>query len=74
MILGKNFIFLASLFFFEEAINVMFDDVLERQGSFLIFQDVLDRKQSICHKILTDIVSNYFCVNSNKQTVTTVEP
>lgn len=47
MILGKNFIFLASLFFFEEAINVMFDDVLERQGSFLIFQDVLDRKQSL---------------------------
>ena len=47
MILRKNFIFLASLFFFEEAINVMFDDVLERQGSFLIFQDVLDRKQSL---------------------------
>lgn len=50
MILGKNFIFLASLFFFEEAINVMFDDVLERQGRFLIFQDVqdvLDRKQSL---------------------------
>lgn len=47
MILGKNFIFLASLFFFEEAINVMFDDVLERQGRFLIFQDVVDRKQSL---------------------------
>lgn len=47
MILGKNFIFLASLFFFEEAINAMFDDVLERQGRFLIFQDVLDRKQSL---------------------------
>ena len=47
MILGKSFIFLASLFFFEEAINVMFDDVLERQGRFLIFQDVLDRKQSL---------------------------
>lgn len=47
MILGKNFIFLASLFFFEEAINVMFDDVQERQGRFLIFQDVLDRKQSL---------------------------
>ena len=47
MTLGKNFIFLASLFFFEEAINVMFDDVLERQGRFLIFQDVLDRKQSL---------------------------
>lgn len=47
MILGKNFIFLESLFFFEEAINVMFDDVLERQGRFLIFQDVLDRKQSL---------------------------
>ena len=47
MILGKSFIFLASLFFFEEAINVMFDDVLERQGRFLIFQDVVDRKQSL---------------------------
>ena len=47
MILGKNFIFLASLFFFEEAINVIFDYVLERQGSFLIFQDVLDRKESL---------------------------
>ena len=47
MIVGKNFIFLASLFFFEEAINVMFDDVLERQGRFLIFQDVVDRKQSL---------------------------
>ena len=47
MILGKNFIFLESLFFFEEAINVMFDDVLERQGRFLIFQDVLDKKQSL---------------------------
>lgn len=46
MILGKSFIFLASLFFFE-AINVMFDDVLERQGRFLIFQDVVDRKQSL---------------------------
>ena len=47
MILGKSFIFLASLFFFEEAINVMFDDVLERPGRFLIFQDVVDRKQSL---------------------------
>lgn len=47
MILGKSLIFLASLFFFEEAINVMFDDVLERQGRFLIFQDVVDRKQSL---------------------------
>ena len=47
MILGKSFIFLASLFFFEEAVNVMFDDVLERQGRFLIFQDVVDRKQSL---------------------------
>ena len=47
MILGKSFIFLASLFFFEEAINVMFDDVLERQGRFLIFQDVVDGKQSL---------------------------
>ena len=47
MILGKSFIFLASLFFFEEAINVVFDDVLERQGRFLIFQDVVDRKQSL---------------------------
>ena len=47
MILGKSFIFLASLFFFEEAINVMFDDVLERQGRFLILQDVVDRKQSL---------------------------
>ena len=47
MILGKSFIFLASLFFFEEAINVMFNDVLERQGRFLIFQDVVDRKQSL---------------------------
>ena len=47
MILGKSFIFLASLCFFEEAINVMFDDVLERQGRFLIFQDVVDRKQSL---------------------------
>ena len=47
MILGKSFIFLASLFFFEEAINVMLDDVLERQGRFLIFQDVVDRKQSL---------------------------
>lgn len=47
MILRKNFIFLTSLFFFEEAINVMFDDVLERQGRFLIFQDVVDRKQSL---------------------------
>ena len=47
MILGKSFIFLASLFFFEEAINVMFDDVLERQGRFLIFKDVVDRKQSL---------------------------
>ena len=47
MILGKSFIFLASLFFFEEAINVMFDDVLERQGRLLIFQDVVDRKQSL---------------------------
>lgn len=47
MILGKSFIFLESLFFFEEAINVMFDDVLERQGRFLIFQDVVDRKQSL---------------------------
>ena len=47
MILGKSFIFLASLFFFEEAINVMFDDVLERQGRFLVFQDVVDRKQSL---------------------------
>ena len=47
MVLGKSFIFLASLFFFEEAINVMFDDVLERQGRFLIFQDVVDRKQSL---------------------------
>ena len=47
MILGKSFIFLASLFFFEEAINVMFDDVLERQGRFLIFQDVVDRTQSL---------------------------
>lgn len=47
MILGKSFIFLASLFFVEEAINVMFDDVLERQGRFLIFQDVVDRKQSL---------------------------
>ena len=46
MILGKSFIFLASLFFFEEAINVVFDDVLERQGRFLILQDVVDRKQS----------------------------
>ena len=47
MILGKSFVFLASLFFFEEAINVMFDDVLERQGRFLIFQDVVDRTQSL---------------------------
>ena len=63
MILRKNFIFLASLFFFEEAINVMFDDVLERQGSFLIFQDVLDGKQSL-RDFLNVILTSTFVTRS----------
>ena len=63
MILGKNFIFLESLFFFEEAINVMFDDVLERQGRFLIFQDVLDRKQSL-RDFLNVILTSTFVTRS----------
>ena len=62
MILGKSFIFLASLFFFE-AINVMFDDVLERQGRFLIFQDVVDRKQSL-RDFLNVILTSTFVTRS----------